>query len=156
MRAMVLETIAPLADSAAPLSLVELPDPVAAADEILLQVSACGVCHTEIDEIEGRTPPPRLPVVPGHEVIGRVVEMGANCHQFKIGDRVGVGWIHHSSGAADENLDPDFSATGRDVNGGYAEYMTVTSPSSEPISVATPRKERIERPATTNSVIERT
>lgn len=128
MRAMVLETITLLADSAAPLSLVELPDPVAAADEILIQVSACGVCHTEIDEIEGRTPPPRLPVVPGHEVIGRVVQMGANCHQFKIGDRVGVGWIHHSSGATNENLDPDFSATGRDVNGGYAEYMTVTEP----------------------------
>jgi len=126
MRAMVLEALAPLADNPEPLRLVELPDPEPAAGEILIRVLACGVCHTEIDEIEGRVRPPRLPIVPGHEVIGRVVKKGAGCSEFAIGDRVGVGWIHHSSGAPDENLSPEFRATGRDVNGGYAEYLTVS------------------------------
>jgi len=133
MRAMVIESIAPLVAGGAPLKLVELPVPVPAADEILIQVAACGVCHTEIDEIEGRTPPPRLPVVPGHEVIGRVAGSGADCHRYEIGERLGIGWIHRSSGTSDENLSPEFCATGRDVNGGYAEYMTVTEPYAYPI-----------------------
>jgi propanol-preferring alcohol dehydrogenase len=91
----------------------------------LIKVSVCGVCHTELDEIEGRTPPPSLPIVPGHEVIGRVAELGKDVLRFSKRDRVGVGWIFSSSGGADENLSPDFRATGRDVNGGYAEYMVV-------------------------------
>lgn len=66
-----------------------------------------------------------FPVVPGHEVIGRVDKLGTGAHRFREGDRVGVGWIHSSTGAQDENLKPEFEATGRDVNGGYAEYMTV-------------------------------
>jgi propanol-preferring alcohol dehydrogenase len=98
-----------------------------------IRVTACGVCHTELDEIEGRTPPPRLPVIPGHEVIGRVDKLGANASRFHLGERVGVGWIHASSGAPDENLSPSFVATGRDVNGGYAEYMTVPEAYAYPI-----------------------
>jgi len=90
-----------------------------------VKVSACGVCHTELDEIEGRTAPPQLPIIPGHEVIGRVEKCGAQSQKFKPGDRVGVGWIYSSNGGEDENLSPDFRATGRDANGGYAEYMTV-------------------------------
>ena len=86
---------------------------------------ACGVCHTELDEIEGRLIPPRLPVVPGHEVVGVVEKLGNNARNFEPGVRVGVGWIHHSSGGRDENLSPQFRATGKDINGGYAEYMTV-------------------------------
>ncbi len=69
--------------------------------------------------------PPRLPIVPGHEVVGRVERAGPGVAALQVGDRVGVGWIHSSSGGPDENLSPEFRATGRDVNGGYAEYMTV-------------------------------
>ncbi len=133
MRAMSLEQISSLADNPEPLKLVEVPRPVPAEEEILIRVSACGVCHTELDEIEGRTPPPRLPVVPGHEVIGYVEETGSSAKRHKTGDRVGVGWIYRSSGADDENLSPEFRATGRDANGGYAEYMTVHERYAYPI-----------------------
>ena len=112
---------------------MELPVPEPEAGEIRIKVCACGVCHTELDEIEGRTAPPRLPVVPGHEVVGRVDKRGAGAARFDIGERVGVGWIHSSSGKADENLSPRFRATGRDVNGGYAEYMTVPETYAYPI-----------------------
>jgi propanol-preferring alcohol dehydrogenase len=122
---MVINRIVSLAEDESPLSPVDLPAPEPGPGELRVRVSACGVCHTELDEIEGRTPPPRLPVVPGHEVIGRVDKLGTGVSRFREGDRVGVGWIHASSGTQDENLSPRFEATGRDVNGGYAEYMTV-------------------------------
>jgi len=117
-----------------PLCLVDLPVPSPASNEVLIKVSACGVCHTELDEIEGRTPPARLPVVPGHEVVGRIEALGEGVKNLNIGDRVGVGWIHHSSGEKDENLSSQFCATGRDVNGGYAEYMTVPERYACPIA----------------------
>jgi len=72
MKAMVLKKICSLQENSNPLELAEIDIPVPAANEILLKVSACGVCHTELDEIEGRTPPPHLPIIPGHQVIGRV------------------------------------------------------------------------------------
>lgn len=122
---MVLRSLASLADEPQPLALVELPVPVPRSGEILLRVAACGVCHTELDEVEGRAAPPVLPVVPGHQVVGRVAGAGAGVTRWRENDRVGVGWIHHSSGGPDENLSPAFCATGRDVDGGYAEYMTV-------------------------------
>jgi propanol-preferring alcohol dehydrogenase len=125
MKAMVINRIASLQEQETPLAAVELPLPEPNAGEIRVKVCACGVCHTELDEIEGRTAPPRLPVVPGHEVVGRVDKCGSRATRFDIGERVGVGWIHSSSGTADENLSPRFRATGRDVNGGYAQYMTV-------------------------------
>jgi len=107
-----------------PLKLVDLPIPAPGRNEVLIKVSACGVCHTELDEIEGRTMPAKMPIVLGHEVIGRVEELGKDVTKLSKGDRVGVGWIHHSSGGLDENLSSDFRATGRDTDGGYAEYMT--------------------------------
>jgi propanol-preferring alcohol dehydrogenase len=122
---MVLERLGAVAEGRDPLEARTLPVPVPAPGCILLRVFACGVCHTELDEIEGRTPPPRLPVVPGHEIVGRVERLGAGVTRHRIGDRVGVGWIHSSTGRDDENLAPQFVATGRDVDGGYAEYMTV-------------------------------
>jgi len=125
MKAMVINRILPLTDQEEPLATVELPVPEPQAGEIRIKVSACGVCHTELDEIEGRTAPPHLPVVPGHEVIGRVDKRGSGAVRFSLAERVGVGWIHSSSGSVDENLSPRFRATGRDVDGGYAEYMTV-------------------------------
>jgi len=133
VRAMLLRKIVSLAEADEPLELVELPVTKPQPGEILLQVSVCGVCHTELDEIEGRTPPPRLPIIPGHQVVGRVAELGAGVTAFRVGDRVGVGWIHRSCGGPRENLSPDFRATGRDANGGYAEWMTVPDAYAYPI-----------------------
>jgi propanol-preferring alcohol dehydrogenase len=123
---MVLRRIVSLGEETAPLDLTDLSVPQPKPGHVRLKVSACGVCHTELDEIEGRTPPPVLPVVPGHEVVGRVDKLGDRVTKLTEGERVGVGWIHSSSGGADENISPAFEATGRDVNGGYAEYMTVS------------------------------
>ena len=133
MKAMVINRIAPLGNGGPALDLVELPVPEPRAGEVRIRVSVCGVCHTELDEIEGRTVPPRLPVIPGHQAIGRVDRLGPGATRFRLGDRVGVGWIYASSGAEDENLSPDFRATGRDADGGYAEYMTVPEGYAYPI-----------------------
>jgi len=133
MRAMVIHRILSLAEVEAPLEQRELPTPDPGPGEIRIKVSACGVCHTELDEIEGRTAPPRLPVVPGHEVVGKVDQVGTGATRFAAGDRVGVGWIHSSSGSDDENLSPRFRATGRDLDGGYAQDMTVPEGYAHPI-----------------------
>jgi propanol-preferring alcohol dehydrogenase len=131
MKAMVLNKLASLEQNKAPLELVTLPDPVPGENEILIKVSVCGVCHTELDEIEGRTPPPRLPIVLGHQVVGRVERAGRQARLFSPGDRVGVAWIYAADGTCqccqggNENLCVNFRATGRDANGGYAEYMTI-------------------------------
>lgn len=131
MKAMVLERITDIRRNRNPLSLTERSRPVPAENEALVRVTACGVCHTELDEIEGRTPPPRLPVVPGHQVVGIVEEVGREVHTTHVGDRVGIAWIYSACGtcplcmAGLENLCGDFRATGRDADGGYAEYMTV-------------------------------
>jgi propanol-preferring alcohol dehydrogenase len=131
MKAMVLKSLSSFEESDTPLELRDLPDPVPAEGEVLIKVSACGVCHTELDEIEGRTPPSRLPVVLGHQVIGRIEQRGSNAGVYDIGDRVGVGWIFAACGrckfclGGKENLCGQFKATGRDADGGYAQYMTV-------------------------------
>lgn len=131
MKAMLLTALGALYDNPAPLQLVDLPDPAPVEGEVLLQVLACGVCHTELDEIEGRTPPPVLPVILGHQVVGRVAAVGPKAGRFAVGDRVGVAWIFSACGeclaclAGNENLCPQFRATGRDAYGGYAELMAV-------------------------------
>lgn len=130
---MVLPKVVSLHDTRAPLEARELPVPEPGPGEVLIAVSSCGVCHTELDEIEGRTAPPHFPVVPGHEIVGRVAASGPGTSRHQEGDRVGVGWIHHSTGEKMENLAPEFHATGRDVNGGYAEYMTVPEAYAFPI-----------------------
>lgn len=129
MQAMLLEHLGEIERHSPPLRWASLPEPAMQDNEVFLQVVACGICHTELDEIEGRTPPPRLPIVLGHQVVGRVVAAGANVHEWKPGDRVGVAWIIGACGECAyclterENLCPQFQATGRDRNGGYAEYM---------------------------------
>ena len=125
MKAMLLERIGKVAADNGPLVLADVPRPEPGPGEIRIRVSACGVCHTELDEIEGRTPPPHLPVIPGHEVVGRVDSVGEGAGQYQPGERVGVGWIFCSNGAQDENLSNEFRATGRDANGGYAEFLIV-------------------------------
>jgi len=139
MKAMVLTKITDILKNPKPLQLLDLPIPEPKPGEILIRVSTCGVCHTELDEIEGRTPPPVLPVVLGHQVVGRVEQLGENAHIHKIGDRVGVAWIFSACGQCEfckvgnENLCPEFKATGQDANGGYAEYMTVPEKFAYPI-----------------------
>lgn len=133
MKAMILRKIGGLDENPNPLELVELPQPRPDRDQVLVKVSVCGVCHTELDEIEGRTPPPRLPIILGHQVVGTVAATGDKVSKHRIGDRVGVGWIHHSCGGDDENLSQNFRATGRDVDGGYAEFMTVPEDYAFPI-----------------------
>ncbi len=131
MKAMVLKKISELVKDPDPLQMVDMPRPVPRDREVLVRVAACGVCHTEIDEIEGRTAPPRFPVVLGHQVVGRVEGTGGRSRRFEVGERVGVGWIYSACGQCrlcrqgNENLCEEFKATGRDADGGYAEYMVV-------------------------------
>lgn len=139
MKAMVLKQICNLKETREPLKLVELPMPEPRKKEILVKVLVCGVCHTELDEIEGRTPPPEFPVVLGHQVVGNVGKNGPGAKRFKRGDRVGIAWIFSACGKCqfcregNENLCVEFRATGRDANGGYAEYMAVPEDFAYPI-----------------------
>jgi len=131
MKAQELRAVTDLHLDPEPLVLSERAVPVPGPGEVLLRVLVCGICHTELDEIEGRTPPPRFPVIPGHQVVGRVESCGTDVTGLCKGDRVGVAWIYSSCGHCDfcrrglENLCPEFRATGRDADGGYAEYMVV-------------------------------
>lgn len=139
LRAMVLNNIANLSENKSPLKLVDLPIPVPHESEILVKVSVCGVCHTELDEIEARTPPSKFPIILGHQIIGRVEVRGKKAGRFKTHDRVGIAWIHSACGvcafckSGRENLCSDFKATGRDADGGYAEYTTVPEAFAYPI-----------------------
>ncbi len=139
MKAMVLNAVTDLKENVRPLTLVSIPDPVPVQGEVLIRVSTCGVCHTELDEIEGRTPPSRFPMVLGHQVVGRIEMLGPGVTKHHPGDRVGIAWIYSACGKCrycregNENLCPDFKATGRDVFGGYAEYMTVHEDYAFPI-----------------------
>jgi propanol-preferring alcohol dehydrogenase len=131
MKAMILEKICTLDEDSHPLRMTTLPEPIPGKGESVIKVSTCGVCHTELDEIEGRTPPPVLPMVLGHQAVGRVAATGPEAERFETGDRVGVAWIFSACGSCEfcktgrENLCASFMATGRDANGGYAEYMRV-------------------------------
>ena len=139
MRALLLRRLCRLDHEPDPLELAEVPDPIPGPGEVLVRVAACGVCHTELDEIEGRTPPPSLPVIPGHQVVGRVVQCGPRPTALGPGARVGIGWIYAACGRCEycrrgyENLCPSFKATGRDANGGYAELMVVRQEFAYPI-----------------------
>jgi propanol-preferring alcohol dehydrogenase len=139
VKAMILKQLRSLAEDETPLAPVEMAAPIPGDKEVLVKVSACGVCHTELDEIEGRTPPPALPVILGHQVVGRVMQNGPGAGRFRVGDRVGIAWIHSACGrcghcrAGEENLCEAFKATGRDVDGGYAQYTTVAEDFAYPI-----------------------
>jgi len=139
MKALLLSKITNILENPTPLQLKEIPSPQPTSGEVLLEVSVCAVCHTELDEIEGRTVPTRLPVIPGHQVVGRVVQTSDQVRLLKSGDRVGVAWIFSACGkcqyclTGQENLCPDYKATGRDANGGYAEYMCVRESFAYPI-----------------------
>ena len=131
MLAMRIHRLGPVGSAEGPLSLDSIDVPEPGPGEVLIRVHACGVCHTELDEIEGRTAPETLPMTPGHQVVGTVIREGQDCRLGLQGQRVGVAWIHSACGncswcrAGRENLCPDFRATGRDAPGGYAEYMVM-------------------------------
>ncbi|MGQ9746149.1 MAG: zinc-dependent alcohol dehydrogenase family protein [Candidatus Caldatribacteriaceae bacterium] len=147
MRAMVLRRICDLKDCLSPLELVDLPRPSPGEKDILVKVLACGVCRTDLDEIEGRTPPSFFPMVLGHQIVGEVVEKGEKVTQFRLKDRVGIAWINSACGKCSfcqqgkENLCPEFKGTGRDAHGGYAEYTIVKEDFAYPIPSALPSEE---------------
>src|SRR5579871_39302 len=139
MRAMVLRRVGPLSEHPDPLTLEDVPLPAPKAGEVRVRVQACGVCHTELDEIEGRATPPSLPRIPGHQAIGIVEAVGPGAPPELSGARVGVAWIFRACGACEacrsghENLCPFFEGTGLDADGGYAEYMVAPSAFVYPI-----------------------
>ena len=129
MKAQILKSISPV--ESRPLELVESPVPWPKAKEVLVKISACGVCHTELDEIEGRLQP-KLPVVLGHEIVGTVEALGPEATRWMVGDRVGIAWINSACGQCrfcregNENLCPEFKGTGCHADGGYAQYVAVS------------------------------
>ena len=127
MQAMLLEFPGPVASS--PLKLVELPPPVPGPGQIVVQVSHCGVCHTDLHTVEGELPLERLPIIPGHQVVGQVVDQGPGVLRFQPGDRVGLAWLFKSCGfcrlceSGRENLCESAEFTGLHRDGGYAEQV---------------------------------
>jgi propanol-preferring alcohol dehydrogenase len=113
--------------------MVEIDEPKPAAGELLVRVSVCGVCRTDLDIVEGRVVAPHYPVIPGHQVIGRVAAVAGAHAAIREGSRVGIAWIHSACGVCrwcregKENLCPSFQSTGCDIDGGYAEYVTVSA-----------------------------
>ena len=139
MRAMLLEQLGEITETSRPLCPSDWPQPTPGPHELLVRVSVCGVCHTELDEIEGRTPPTQLPAILGHQVVGHVASAGKAVEGFETGDRVGIAWIFSACGHCEycrtgqENLCSDFRATGRDAPGGYAESLTVPASFAYPL-----------------------
>jgi propanol-preferring alcohol dehydrogenase len=127
MKACLLEHPAPIETN--PLKYEEVQKPAPAAGQILIRVTCCGVCRTDLHVVEGELPPRKSPVIPGHQVVGHVEKVGENAQRFSRGARVGVAWLHHVDGTCmycrigEENLcdNPDF--TGYTEDGGYAEYI---------------------------------
>jgi alcohol dehydrogenase, propanol-preferring len=131
MRAMVLQRQPTTPSSGTPLEATDVPMPTGGRGDLVVRVSVCGVCRTDLDLVEGRLVAPRYPVIPGHQVIGRVAQAGADVAELREGDRVGIAWINSACGSCPwcrtgrENLCPLFRSTGCDVDGGYAEYAAV-------------------------------
>lgn len=137
MQAMLLPDSASIDQS--PLALTELPLPEPGHGQIRIRVRVCGVCHTDLHTVEGELTLPKLPVVPGHQIVGVVDALGEGVHRFQVGDRVGVAWLHESCGECeycqrgDENLCESARFTGLHVDGGYAEYTLAPAEFAYPI-----------------------
>jgi propanol-preferring alcohol dehydrogenase len=114
-----------------PLEAVDLPAPVPGPGEVRLEIGACGLCHTDLHEVEGELPLPKLPVIPGHQIVGFVEARGDGARRFALGERVGVPWLYSTCGACaacrrgDENLCDGARFTGYHVDGGYATHAVV-------------------------------
>jgi propanol-preferring alcohol dehydrogenase len=137
MKAMVLEATSLIEEK--PLKLVDLPVPDPNSRQVLVKVSVCGVCHTELDEIEGRLSPSKLPIILGHEIVGRVKAVGSKVTRFIEGNRVGITWLNWACGNCffcrngNENLCEQARWTGKDANGGYAQYTIIQEDFAYPI-----------------------
>lgn len=131
MRAMLLMKPKPAEEN--PLYEADLPKPVPGPGEIRVAVSVCGVCHTDLHIVEGELPLPKLPLVPGHQIVGRIERAGPGIHDFKEGDRVGIPWLHSTDGTCPycakglENLCENARFTGYHCDGGYAEAAVISA-----------------------------
>ncbi len=129
MKAMVLHQPRPVGEN--PLVFEEVPTPTAGPREIRIAIHVCGVCHTDLHIVEGEIPLPKLPVIPGHQIVGVVDQVGQGVTRFHIGDRAGVPWLYSTDGTCyycrhgEENLCDHARFTGLHVDGGYAEYVIV-------------------------------
>lgn len=129
MRAMQLDEPKPVDEN--PLSMVETAEPRPGLKQVCLRVNMCGVCHTDLHTVEGELELPKLPVIPGHQIVGVVEALGEGASRFQIGDRVGVGWLNWSCGECEfcrrgqENLCFNARFTGLHADGGYAQYTVM-------------------------------
>src|SRR4051794_2978336 len=129
MRAMVLQQQKPVEE--APLVLQEIAPPHAGRGEVRVQVSVCAVCRTDIHIVEGDLALHREPVIPGHQIVGRIDEVGPGVRRLGVGQRIGIAWLRHVDGTCEfcrrgrENLCRESRYTGYDADGGYAEYAVV-------------------------------
>jgi propanol-preferring alcohol dehydrogenase len=137
MKAMILKETKPIEEE--PLAMVDIADPLPGPGEIRIKISACGICHTDLHVIEGELPSKKLPIIPGHEIVGSVDAVGGEATRFREGDRVGVAWLNSTCGTCDfclkgnENLCEKARFTGYDVDGGYAQYIVVPEDFAYPI-----------------------
>jgi propanol-preferring alcohol dehydrogenase len=139
MRALVVHGPDGAGATASLLDAVEMPVPALLPRSLLVRVSVCGVCRTDLDVAEGRLVASRHPIIPGHQIVGRVAAVGDGAEEYREGDRVAVAWIHSTCGECAwcregrENLCPRFRGTGCDAHGGYAEYVSVPADYAHPI-----------------------
>jgi propanol-preferring alcohol dehydrogenase len=137
MKAMLLK--APRSIEAQPLAMAEVDKPTPGPKEILIKINACGICHTDLHIVEGELPSKKLPVIPGHQVVGIVEAAGKKVTRFRAGDRVGVAWLNSTCGKCEfclkgkENLCEKARFTGYDVDGGYADYTVVSEDFAYPV-----------------------
>ena len=137
MRAM--QLISPKPIENAPLEIRDVPIREPSENDLLIRVRACGVCHTDLHIVEGELPQKKSPLTPGHQIIGEVEKVGLNVINHRVGDRVGVAWLHWACGlceyciSAQENLCTNATFTGYDVDGGYADYVAAPSAFVYPI-----------------------
>jgi propanol-preferring alcohol dehydrogenase len=137
MKAMLLKERRPIEEK--PLVLAEVEKPTPGPEEVLLKILACGICHTDLHIVEGELPPKKLPLIPGHQIVGIVESVGGKVTRFRVGDKVGVAWLNSTCGTCEfclkgkENLCEKARFTGYDVDGGYAEYAVVSQDFAYPI-----------------------
>jgi propanol-preferring alcohol dehydrogenase len=137
MKAMLLNKFAPI--DQCPLELTDVPKPEPGVENILIRINVCGICHTDLHTIEGELPDVKLPIIPGHQIVGYVEKMGNKASRFKEGDRVGVAWLYSTeenckyAQLGKENLCDNARFTGYHVNGGYAEYIIIPEKFAYPI-----------------------
>lgn len=137
MKAAILEAPKPIEE--APLRIAEVPEPIPGSGEIRIRVAACGMCHTDLHVVEGELPCKKLPIIPGHQVVGLVDAIGAGVGRFRAGDRVGLAWLYSTCGQCrfcqrgQENLCAEARFTGYDVDGGYAEYIVAPQEFAYPV-----------------------